>query len=161
MGYTLPTNQFSMAELDKIQQPSVAALLHALGYSKKTPRAMAFGPDDDGGIGIRHLLPEQGTGSSLLLLGYLRADSFSGKYARTALNWLQLWAGQPFSILEDTKTLLSYLPANWFTVLRSFYSLATFTLTSTIYTKYKHFGKMIQSLWQQQQSCTSPRLLWS
>ncbi len=113
-----------MAELDKIQQPSVAALLHALGYSKKTPRAMAFGPDDDGGIGIRHLLPEQGTGSSLLLLGYLRADSFSGKYARTALNWLQLWAGQPFSILEDTKTLLSYLPANWFTVLRSFLLLS-------------------------------------
>jgi hypothetical protein len=71
VGYTLPTTQFSMNELSRAQQPAVAALLQALGYNQSTNRSVAFGPEQDGRIGLRHLYVEQGTAQSLLLIGHI------------------------------------------------------------------------------------------
>jgi hypothetical protein len=128
MCYTLPTTQFTMAELHKIQNSATSSILHALGYNKNTPRAVVYGPDPDGGIGMRDFFVEQGTGQSQLIMGHIREGGDGSGWILTTLNWLQLWTGQGYSLLETTDTNLSYLPDNLFSILRIFLNISDLSI---------------------------------
>ena len=58
--YSLPAGTLTRTEAEQVQGAPVKALLCAMGYPNGMPRAVAFGPTESGGIGLRHFFAEQG-----------------------------------------------------------------------------------------------------
>ena len=120
VAYSLPTCQLPIKELRRVQRPAVHKFLTAFGFSKSTPTEITFAPSEIGGIGIRDLVVEQGCGQCTLLMGHLRCGGTPADTARQAINWMQLYAGTTFPILEEPHRALPYLPVNMLSQLREF-----------------------------------------
>lgn len=85
--------------------------LPRLGYSRSTPKAVAYGPAELGGAGFFELYLEQGLAALEMLVKYLRAGTEAGRHILIALPWNQYAAGASKPILEGTSTSLPHLEA--------------------------------------------------
>jgi hypothetical protein len=71
-----------------------------MGYNRKTPSAIVYGPQSVGGIRMRHLFTEQGTMQAQKTKQHLRAFTQLGSTILIQLNWAQLVSGRSTPILE-------------------------------------------------------------
>jgi hypothetical protein len=125
MAYSLVVGTFSERQAQQIQSPVAQATLTGLGYHRRTPIAIAYGPPALGGIGLRHLFAEQGSLKVQALIQQIRCNTKLGDLMRTQLQWAQLVCGSSSSLLEDTKTTWPMLSDElWISSLRVFLSLS-------------------------------------
>jgi hypothetical protein len=92
----------------------MSTALQKMGFMGMTKRALVFGPEEYGGLGITDLWMEQGIQHISLLIGQLR----NGGEARTLLvlgiEWMVLMIGCPEEILSyPTNKIQKYIPQNW------------------------------------------------
>jgi len=80
-----------------------------MGYNRNMPKAVVYAPATHGGLGMKHLLMEQGLHKVLQVLKHIRAQTTLGKLLQTMIDAYQLLAGIPKHILSDT-TYLPWMP---------------------------------------------------
>ena len=118
MCYSLPSLSISEKALDKIQYKALESFVPALGYNKGFPRAVVFGPQEFGGMGVPHLFTEMNVSKIEYLIMHIRNNSDLGKLFRINLNWIQMHAGISVPLFESAYAI-PYLD-NWFTQLHTF-----------------------------------------
>ena len=90
-----------------------------MGYNKNTARAVVYGPQECGGIGIKNLYVEQSVKQIKAYMQHTRLESPLGHIMQINRNWVQLIAGIARPIFEDTKTLF-HMEGKWFVSIREF-----------------------------------------
>jgi hypothetical protein len=121
LTYPLTVGTQSLTQTEKIQSPVTHAILPKLGYNRHFPLEVAYGPQDLGGIGLRHLFTEQGTIKAIILLKQLRINRPLGQLSHIKLSWDQRIAGTGHPILEAPFYPCPQLQHEmWTTTLREF-----------------------------------------
>ena len=122
MTYSLPSTHLSPKECQTIHKSSTGPILNSFGFPRNFPHAMAFAPQDLGGVGLTHLWVEQGSQHlHSILLPTLRGPShILRKTLVILLKWAHLYSGFIFHPLQDVDLRIPYLPKGWFQVTRDF-----------------------------------------
>jgi len=118
--YSLGTTTMTKAELRSIQSQATSSFLQKMGFNKHYPRAVSFGPECMGGLGLKDLYVEQGVSAIMLLMGHLYYNTEPGKMIRIALDNLQMEAGTSDNLLYDPTPSLPYISHSWLTTIRDF-----------------------------------------
>ncbi|KAG7361856.1 reverse transcriptase RNA-dependent DNA polymerase [Nitzschia inconspicua] len=118
--YPLPTCSIPEKQLRKLHNKTAGLFLNRLGYSRKTPRAVVFGPPSLGGANFRPLYDEQGSRQVELILKHLRTPSGINDHLRIALAWTQRLSGTSYSILENPDNPLPHLETVFFPSVRAY-----------------------------------------
>ena len=119
VGYPLTMSRMLEKQIGKIQGPMVPLILNRLGYERRLPHALAFGPRSCGGLGLIHLKTVQDASQINLILRHLRTPGQPGTLGRINLNRLQYTAGVSFPIFEKPKVHLPHLEGTWLSHFRS------------------------------------------
>jgi hypothetical protein len=93
--YCFSVGMFNERQVDSLQGSLTQATLNSIGYNKRTPAAVVYGPPYLGGIGLRHLSAEQGTMQVQIVIQHLRAYTQVG-----ATILIQLKIGRNWSLVE-------------------------------------------------------------
>jgi ribonuclease HI len=127
--YSFSVGTFNERQVDSLQGSLTQATLNGMGYNKKTPAAIVYGPPSLGGIGLRHLFAEQGTMQVQIVIQHLRAYTQVGATILIQLNWAQLVSGRSKSILEIPQSYLPQLDDElWIQTMRRFLTLSQLKL---------------------------------
>jgi hypothetical protein len=59
VAYPLEATHFQEKDLNKLKNKALASILPKIGFNWHTPRAVVYGPQECGGIGIKNLFVEQ------------------------------------------------------------------------------------------------------
>lgn len=108
MTYPLASTHMTEQKLHGIQAPAFRCFMAAMGFPHNTPKAVAYGPQEFGGIGARHLYTEQGISQIVAMLKHTRAQTTTGLLHKIELDHYQLSAGTSNNILQDT-TPITYV----------------------------------------------------
>ena len=113
--YSFPANSIAKQDLDKIQSQTTRLFLPRLGYNRNTAKAIVYGPNIYGGIGMRNLWHEQGLAKLDTLVKHLRVpQSDATKHAHISIAWNQYIAGIGSPILASASdTPIHYLNTVW------------------------------------------------
>lgn len=117
--YGLGASVLKPSQIDKIQNPAIAAILSSMGFNRHTPLAIRHGPHDLGGIGLLNLHTANGSSKVQQILQQIRLGRPLGEYITIALSWIQLLAGTKVPFLEDMKPI-TYLDEPWFDCVHQF-----------------------------------------
>ena len=60
ISYSFPVGILSLKDAERVQGAPIQSILSALGYNSNMPREIVYGPQECGGIGLKHLFAEQG-----------------------------------------------------------------------------------------------------
>lgn len=123
--YPLPVTTFTDTQLNRIESPSIRALLPKLGYNRHFPRKVVFGPTKLGGMGMQPLRFLQGYNHVKLLRRVLNNDTKVTQALRILLRYTTLEAGTPAIFGHDRRRvhrILQYLTPTWATTLLQFQS---------------------------------------
>ena len=93
IGWPLPVTTFTKEECNKIQQKFQSAFINKMGYNKRTPRAIRYGPKKYGGKALFTTWHEQGIGQVELCIKHLRKEDDLAEYIHTSRTHLQLESG--------------------------------------------------------------------
>lgn len=85
ISYSFPAGILSLREAENVQWAPIQAMLSRIGYNSNMPREIVFGPQESGGIGIRHLFAEQGAVKTMTIIQQIRADQSLGKMLQIQL----------------------------------------------------------------------------
>ena len=118
IGYSLPAVNIPAKTLNKIQNKAMESFIPAMGYNRKTPHAILYGPKEFGGAGIPHLHTECRIHQIVTLLLHIRARTSLGSLFMINLNWIQLTIGFGKSCFEHSHSI-PYVD-NWFFGIREF-----------------------------------------
>ena len=125
IGYSTPVSGFTEEECIEIQRKPIFALLPKLHLNRHFPRAVVFGPQSMGGMGIITVYSQQGLDHMTFCLGHIRCQDTTGKLVQIAINWEQLIAGTEHHILTRYGTKShEYLEDSWAVVLMEFLNQA-------------------------------------
>jgi hypothetical protein len=114
MAYLLCIMTFTKAECVKIQTTYMSTALQKMGFMGTTKRALVFGPEEYGGLGITDLWTEQGIQHVTLLLGHLRNWGEAGMLLMLGIEWMVLTIGCPEEIFSyPIDKIQKYVPWNW------------------------------------------------
>jgi hypothetical protein len=109
ISYSLSAGTLTESHAAKIQSPITRAFITLMRFNRTTPTAIAYGPPEYGGVGLRHLFSEQGTKKNQAILQQLRDNTNLGKTIQILLQWAQLVAGTSLPILMDTDRRIPHL----------------------------------------------------
>jgi hypothetical protein len=127
--YSLAVGTFTEKQSLSLQGSLTQATLNALGYNRKTPAAVVYGPSSLGGIGLRHLYAEQGTMQVQIIIQHLRAYTQVGATILIQLNWAQLVSGRSKGKMEIPMANLPHLDDElWIQTMRHFLTISHVTL---------------------------------
>ncbi|KAI2488657.1 hypothetical protein MHU86_25711 [Fragilaria crotonensis] len=115
-----PCSSLTKANLELIQQKSLAIIIARCGFNWNTKREMIYGPRKLGGANFRHLYHQQGLGQIKLFLTLWQDKTQARKLLRIALRWFQHAVGTSVSILDDVHTPLPQLISKWIKSFREF-----------------------------------------
>ncbi|KAG7367960.1 hypothetical protein IV203_030703 [Nitzschia inconspicua] len=118
--YPLPTCSIPEKQLPKLHNQTAQLFLNRLGYSRKNPRAVVFGPPSLGGANFRPLYDEQGSRQVELILKHLRTPSGINDHLRIALAWTQRLSGTSYSVLENPADPLPHAETVFFPSVRAY-----------------------------------------
>jgi hypothetical protein len=79
--------------------------LPKIGHNRHTPRAVVYGTEECGGIGIKNLYVEQSIEQINAYIQHTRLASPLGEILSINTDWVQLIAGIARPVFEDTKKL--------------------------------------------------------
>jgi hypothetical protein len=129
ISYSLAIGTFTEKQTHALQGSLTQATLNGLGYNRKTPAAIVYGPTSLGGIGMRHIFAEQGTMQAQIVIQHLRSFTQLGATIVIQLNWAQIVSGRGTPILEIPQEILPHLDSEqWIQTLRRFLALSCITL---------------------------------
>ena len=118
--YSLPSTYLTEDECEEIRKISGQMFISRMGFNRKMPTSVMYGPVEMEGAGMSDIYTEQGVGSIQQFIGNIRTGSDLGEMMKIVLSNLQLWAGTVKPILENTAVALPYLPDSWITGIRNF-----------------------------------------
>ena len=119
IAYPLVATYIDEDSLNKIESRALMAFLPKMGYNRNTARAVIYGPEEYGGLGIKNLYVEQSIEQIKAFMQHTRLDSPLGKTMLINLDWAQLIAGIQKPIFEDTRHL-PHMEGEWFQSIRHF-----------------------------------------
>ena len=119
VAYPLVATYMSKETLIKIENKALTKFLPKMGYNRNTARAVIYGPERMGGVGIKNLYVEQSIEQIKALTQHTRLQSPLGKTMQINLDWVQLIAGIQSPVLEETKPL-HHIEGEWFIAIRDF-----------------------------------------
>jgi hypothetical protein len=93
LNYPLPCCLLTSAQCWTIQAPALAVLLPKLHLNRHTSRAVLFGSQKYGGLGLSELYTDQIYGQLKLLIGHLKLQDEAGLQILCFLSELQLFIG--------------------------------------------------------------------
>jgi hypothetical protein len=120
IGYSLPVTSMTTVQLQQAQTFMNSVILNKLGFNRHYPRAAAYAPLQEFGVGLRDLRIEQGLAQIQALLNYIGTGHKVGNVMLISYRTLQLEAGVHFALLEQPHKPIPYLTSCWFTSLREF-----------------------------------------
>jgi len=103
VAYPLLATYFQEEDLTSLENRALMAFLPKMGFNRHTARAVVYGPEERGGLGIKNLYVEQSVEQIKALTQHIRLASPLGKIMRINIDWVQLIAGTARPIFEDTK----------------------------------------------------------
>jgi hypothetical protein len=118
--YLLPTTTMSDADLHSIQTQATGSFLLKMGFNRKYPRVVCFGPLEFGGLTFRDLFTEQGILRIKSLMEHIYHNTETGQMILIALQSLQMEAGISAHLLTDPTPHLVYIEPCWISAIRSF-----------------------------------------
>jgi hypothetical protein len=128
--YSLSAGILNENQAAKIQSPITRTFITLMGFNRTTPTAVAYGPPDQGGVGLRHLFSEQGTKKTQAILQQIRDNTNLGKTLIILFQWAQLVSGIARPILIDTNRRLPHLKDElWIQTHRRFLTLSSMTIS--------------------------------
>ena len=119
IAYPLVATYLSKETLTKIENKALMKFLPKMGYNRNTARAVIYGPEKMGGVGIKNLYVEQSIEQIKAFTQHTRLNSPLGKTIQTNLDWVQLIAGTQQPVFADTKPL-HHIEGEWFVSIRDF-----------------------------------------
>jgi hypothetical protein len=108
LQYPLQVTTFTTNELQQIQKPFIHLLLPKIGMNRHTPRAIIYGPQFRGGLGIINLEEEQVTQHFCVLQGHIRRNDDIGKSLRIQLSIQQVEIGCGEFFLHTDPLIYNY-----------------------------------------------------
>ena len=119
-GVTYPSvATYLERELVKIENKAIMVFLPKMRYNRTTARAVVYGPEDHGGIGIKSLYAEQSIAQITAMIQHTRLYSPLGQTIRINLDWVQIIAGIQRPVLEDTRPI-QHMEGEWFKSIQEF-----------------------------------------
>ena len=104
-------------ELVKIENSAIVNFLPKMGYNRNTARAVVYGPEEHGGIGIKSLYAEQLLAQITALIQHTRLESPLGRTILINLEWVQIIAGIQHPVFIDTRPI-HHMEGKWFKSIR-------------------------------------------
>jgi hypothetical protein len=92
-------------ELVKIENKAITVFLPKMGYNRTTARAVVYGLEEHGGIGIKSLYAEQSIAQITVMIQHTRLYSPLGQTICINLDWVQIIAGIQRPVFEDTQPI--------------------------------------------------------
>ena len=129
--YLLPTTTMTDADLHSIQTQATGSFLLKMGFNRKYPRVVCFGPLEFGGLTFRDLFTEQGALRIKALMEHIYHDTETGQMIMIAIQSLQMEAGTSAHILTDPTPLLVYIEPCWISAIRDFMATNQLSLEFT------------------------------
>jgi hypothetical protein len=116
LSYSLGATTFSKKECAKLQSTFQASFLGKMGFNRRMPRCIRYGPKTLGGLSLKTVWVEQGLKHILLLLDHTRRNDDIGKHIRISLEITQLETGLEFPFYEAPWTdYAGYVEPTWMT----------------------------------------------
>ncbi len=106
-------------DLTKVENKALVHFLPKMGHNRNTARAVIYGPEEMGGIGIKNLYVEQSIDQIRAFTQHTRLESPLGKTIQINLDWVQLIAGIQQPVFANTRKL-HHIEGEWFTSIRNF-----------------------------------------
>jgi hypothetical protein len=119
MSYSLPAITLSEDRTLHIQQRASTKYFQVCGLAQSFPRAVVYGPEAFGGMGMKYLYTECSCQKIDCLINQFKTDSSLAHEMRLNLNWLQITTGTSTPILESSQDL-NYVDMNWFLSIKEF-----------------------------------------
>jgi hypothetical protein len=119
LKYSLPATSLSRQDIDFIQDYTIDKFLSAIVYNHSIHRSIVFGPQEFGGIGIKHLFMEMMSMKLNAIVSHLRANSTLGQAFCINIDYLQLVIGQAEPMFQSRKPI-NYIDQNWLLHLRNY-----------------------------------------
>jgi len=124
--YPLPVTTFVTTQLNRIESPTIQAILSKLGYNRHFPRKVVFGPKEWGGLGLKSLRFTQRYQHTKLLLRVMNNNNTKvSTLLEILLRESAMEAGTNDLYCKNSKTvnrILAYLTPTWLTSLLHFLS---------------------------------------
>jgi hypothetical protein len=98
MAYSLPAMTLSEEKTLHIQQRASTKFLQVCGLAQSYPRAVVYGPEAFGWMGMKYLYSECSCQKIDSLINQFKTDSSLAHEMRLNLNWLQITAGTSTSL---------------------------------------------------------------
>jgi hypothetical protein len=117
LRYPLGATSFTPTQCATLDASFIGPILSKMGLSSKTPRAIIYGPTDQGG-GLGHGNTEtmQGQEHLTLILSHLRQQDQLGQVMRISLDTLNLFLGLPkYPLTYDFDQIKKYHEPLWLT----------------------------------------------
>jgi hypothetical protein len=118
--YLLPTTTMSDTDLHSIQTQATGSFLLKMGFNRKYPHVVCYGPLEFGGLTFRDLFTEQGALRIKSLMEHIYHDTETGKMIMIAIQSLQMEAGTAAHLLTDPTPPLVYIEPCWILAIRQF-----------------------------------------
>ena len=97
-------------------------ILPAMGFHRRTPRSILYGPRRYGGQSLMNLYTEQGISGIKTLIGQLQSHNEVSRLLRILLSFIQMIAGTRAHYLRKCSPPLPHVPFLWLEHLRTFLS---------------------------------------
>jgi hypothetical protein len=94
VSYSLMATNLSKPQLDKIQQKSLTQFIRLQGYDACFPRAVLYGPQMEGGVGLEQLYVHSNRSKTQCIITNINSKNSLGATLHTNVNWLQLHSGK-------------------------------------------------------------------
>lgn len=133
LSYCLPVTTFTTNQLKHVESPSINALLSKLGYNRKFPRCIVFGPIEWGGLNLKPLAFIQGYQQTKVMLRVINTHTKITNLLKILIRGTYLEAGTNSIFITTrapTRRILSYLTPTWVTCMLEF--LATHSIDCNI-----------------------------
>ena len=100
--YPLGAVYFTPEQCNSLQHHAAQSYLPKLGFNRKLPKPIVFGPSKYGGWGERDLFIHMTIQQTKLLLGHMRNGDETGKLLTTDLEYTQIYSSIDTPILHRT-----------------------------------------------------------
>ena len=142
--YPMSAVYFTPSQCHKLQNTAAKAYLPKLGFNRKLPKQILYGPTHLGGLGEKELYAQVAILQTKTFLGHIRNRDETGSMLLSELEYTQQISGLGQPILDEhtTLTFLKLTPSSWITnfkqTLQNFNGHVTLTNSWLPTTQCKH-----------------------
>ncbi len=122
MTYSAGITWLSKQQCDEIEKTARPAWLHAFGFNRNFPKAVAYAPRSWGGLGMLHHWCEQGIRGIYTLTGQYKSGSEVGKMVKIGLENFRLIIGRETCIFQQPckRSRWAYDLDDWYGMIHDF-----------------------------------------